>query len=434
MPTPRDRQARVATWAAFFVQGLCFATLLTHVTDLQRAFGLSDGDLTLVLLLVPLIAGVGSVTAAPLAARYGSAPVLRLSQLAVCAVVVLMGWNGQLAGLYALSAAFGLFVGAVDAAMNMQAVAVERRYGMSVLTGFHAVWSIGSMLGAGLNSAFSALGVDLVWAFSVPVVLGALVSLALLPRLYGAAEERAPQRASAEDTAALTATDTAAHTAKDPAKDPAVLTGEHAGEGAPAGSPAPEAAAPARVPWRPIIPLCLAMAFLYVGDAAISNYSTVYMEKALAASGWLVPLAYFAYQAAMLLARVPGDLAVRRHGPAPVVRAGAVVGALGALGVVVAPGPVVAILAFGLVGVGLSVIAPQSFSAAGRLGAGAETAIARVNLFNYVGFVVGAAVVGTINDTVDVRVAFVPAVVLTALIVPLAGGFRLRTATAPAIS
>ncbi|GGS65869.1 MFS transporter [Planobispora rosea] len=384
VPTPRDRQARVATWAAFFVQGLCFATLLTHVTDLQRRFELSDGDLTLVLLLVPVIAGVGSAAAGFLAARYGSALVLRISQLAVCVIVVLLGWNGGLTGLYLLSAAFGLAVGAVDATMNMQAVAVERTYGMSVLTGFHAVWSVGSMLGAGANSAFSALGVDLGWSFTVPVVIGAVISLAMLPRLYGREEERAT--AQAVETAA------------------------------------------ARVPWRPIIPLCLAMAFLYVGDAAVSNYSTVYMEGALAATGWLVPFAYFAYQAAMLLARIPGDLAVRRYGPAPVVRLGAVAAALGLLGVVVAPGPLVAVVSFGLVGVGLSIIAPQSFSAAGRLGAGAETAIARVNLFNYVGFVVGAAAVGTINDLVNVRVAFIPAAVLVVLIVFLARGFQPRAA------
>ncbi|WP_084781092.1 MFS transporter [Planobispora rosea] len=384
MPTPRDRQARVATWAAFFVQGLCFATLLTHVTDLQRRFELSDGDLTLVLLLVPVIAGVGSAAAGFLAARYGSAPVLRISQLAVCVIVVLLGWNGGLTGLYLLSAAFGLAVGAVDATMNMQAVAVERTYGMSVLTGFHAVWSVGSMLGAGANSAFSALGVDLGWSFTVPVVIGAVISLAMLPRLYGREEERAT--AQAVETAA------------------------------------------ARVPWRPIIPLCLAMAFLYVGDAAVSNYSTVYMEGALAATGWLVPFAYFAYQAAMLFARIPGDLAVRRYGPAPVVRLGAVAAALGLLGVVVAPGSLVAVVSFGLVGVGLSIIAPQSFSAAGRLGAGAETAIARVNLFNYVGFVVGAAAVGTINDLVNVRVAFIPAAVLVVLIVFLARGFQPRAA------
>ncbi|MFI6455290.1 MFS transporter [Streptosporangium amethystogenes] len=369
----------MATWAAFFVQGLCFATLLTHVIDLQHKFGLSDGDLTLVLLLVPVIAGAGSAVAGPLASRYGSAPILRVSQVGVCVIVALSGWNGQLAGLYALSAAFGLFVGAVDAAMNMQAVAVERRYGMSVLTGFHAVWSVGSMLGAGFNSAFSALGVELGWSFSVPALIGAVISVVMLPRLYGRDAERA---------------------------------GEQAAQMA------------ARVPWRPIIPLCLAMAFLYVGDAAVSNYSTIYMEKALAASGWLVPFAYLVYQATMLLARVPGDLAVRRYGPAPVVRAGAVIAAVGTLGVVVAPGVVVAVVSFGLVGVGLSIIAPQSFSAAGRLGAGAETAIARVNMFNYVGFLVGAAVVGTLNDEVNVRVAFLPAVLLVALIVFLARGFQ----------
>ncbi|MEU8378164.1 MFS transporter [Streptosporangium sp. NPDC048865] len=379
MPTPRDRQARVATWAAFFVQGLCLATLLTHVIDLQHRFGLSDGDLTLVLLLVPVIAGVGSAVAGFLASRYGSAPVLRISQAGVCTAVILSGWNDRLIGLYALSAVFGLFLGAVDAAMNMQAVAVERRYGMSVLTGFHAVWSVGSMLGAGLNSVFSGLGLELRWSFSVPALIGAAISVVMLPRLYGREEERSTERA---------------------------------------------AQAEARVPWRPVLPLCLAMAFLYVGDAAVSNYGTVYMEKALAASGWLVPFAYFVYQATMLLARVPGDFAVRRYGPAPVVRVGAVIAAVGTLGVVVAPGVAVAVVSFGLVGVGLSVIAPQSFSAAGRLGAGAETAIARVNMFNYVGFLVGAAVVGTLNDTVGIRVAFVPAAVLVVLIVFLARGFR----------
>ncbi|MDP9865099.1 MULTISPECIES: MFS transporter [Streptosporangium] len=385
MPTPRDRQARVATWAAFFVQGLCFATLLTHVIDLQHRFGLSDGDLTLVLLLVPVIAGVGSVVAGPLAAKYGSGPVLRISQVGVCMVVALVGWNTQLIGLYLLSAVFGLFVGAVDAAMNMQAVAVERRYGMSVLTGFHAVWSVGSMLGAGFNSAFSAFGTGLGWSFSVPVAIGAAISVIMLPRLYDRDGERATARA----------------------------------------------AQTARVPWRPIIPLCLAMAFLYVGDAAVSNYSTLYMESALSASGWLVPFAYLVYQAAMLLARVPGDFAVRRYGPAPVVRVGAVIAAVGTLGVVAAPGVTSAVLSFGLIGVGLSVIAPQSFSAAGRLGAGAETAIARVNVFNYVGFLVGAAVVGTVNDTMDARAAFVPAAVLVALIVPLARGFQPKPELVP---
>ena len=51
----------MATSAAFFVQGLCFAVVVTRVSVLQSKFHLSNGQLTLVLLIVPVIAGVGSV-------------------------------------------------------------------------------------------------------------------------------------------------------------------------------------------------------------------------------------------------------------------------------------------------------------------------------------------------------------------------------------
>ena len=57
----RDRRGRVATATAFFVQGLCFAVVVTRVSVLQDKFHLSNGQLTIVLLIVPVIAGVGSV-------------------------------------------------------------------------------------------------------------------------------------------------------------------------------------------------------------------------------------------------------------------------------------------------------------------------------------------------------------------------------------
>jgi MFS family permease len=199
--------------------------------------------------------------------------------------------------------------------------------------------------------------------------------------------------------------------------------------------PAEPAAAPGtRFPWRPIVPLCLAMAFLYVGDAAISNFGSVYMDQVLSASAAVIPLALGAYQATTFVVRVGGDLAVRRYGPAAIVRAGGLLAALGLAGVVFAPNEPVAIVAFGLTGVGLSVIAPQSFSAAGRLDpAGTGVAIARVNLFNYVGFIVGAALVGGVADAVDYRVAFACPLVLAATIIALAPGFqRTRSSAVPA--
>ncbi|WP_043631447.1 MFS transporter [Nonomuraea candida] len=382
MPSSRDRQARVATSVVYAVQGLSFASLLIQVAALQAKHQLDEGTLTLLLLIVPVFAGVGSVAAGALAARYGSKALLRAAQPVVAVAVVLAGLAPDVPLLVPVLLLFGLAVGAVDAGMNMQGVAVERRYGLPVLNGFHCVWSVLSMAGALWASAAAELPLPLIMA--VPMVLAVAGSLYAGPGLCTPEEERAG----------------------------AARTGDE------------KAAAASRFPWRPIVPLCLAMGFLYVGDAAVSNFSTVFMKDVLVAEPWVIPLAYVAYQATTLAVRLGGDFAVRRYGPAAIVRIGGVIATLGFLGVVLAPNQPLGIVAFGLTGVGLAVVAPQSFSAAGRLDpAGTGVAIARVNLFNYVGFIVGAALVGGLADAVDMRVAFAAPLVLAAAIVALAPGF-----------
>ncbi|WP_248961607.1 MFS transporter [Sphaerisporangium perillae] len=421
MPTPRDRRARLATFAVFFVQGLTFATLLTQVAALQKKHGLSDGELSILLLVVPVIAGAGSVLAGEIAKRYGSRWVLRVAQPFAGLAVVLAGLAGNVPQLVGANVLFGLCLGAVDAGMNMQAVTVERRYGRAVLTGFHALWSAAAVIGAVWASAAGGMGLDLPATFAVAMVAGVAIAVVAGPTLCSAEEEHADPAAGA-----VPASEHAATTAD------AVLGRESAtaaGDGretAAAGS----GAAKARFPWRPILPLCLAMAFLYVGDASISNFGSVYMDKIMHATAAVVPLALGAYQATTFLVRIGGDLAVRKYGPAAIVRAGGALAALGFAGIVAAPNEPLAIVAFGITGVGLSVVAPQSFSAAGRLDpAGTGVAIARVNMFNYVGFIVGAALVGGIADAANYQVAFAAPLVLAAAIVLLARGFQPKVRT-----
>ncbi|WP_157249448.1 MFS transporter [Nonomuraea typhae] len=383
MTTPRNRMARTGTFLAFAVQGLCFATLLTQVAAIKGKHGLDEGELTLLLLIVPVLAGLGSVGAGVLAARMGSKRLLRLAQPVVAAAVVLAGFAPNVPVLLVALLVFGLGVGAVDAGMNMQGVAVERRYGRPVLNGFHCVWSVAGLAGA-LWAAALATTLNLSLTMALPMILAVAGSLIAGPLLCTPEEEKTSE---------------------------------------------PATKATGRFPWKPIIPLCLAMAFLYVGDAAVSNFSTVYMQDVLAASASVVPLAYAAYQATTLLVRLAGDVAVRRYGPAAIVRIGGAIAALGFAGVVLAPSQPVAVIAFGLTGVGLSVVAPQSFSAAGRLDpAGTGVAIARVNLFNYVGFIVGAALVGGLAEAVNMQVAFAAPLVLAAAIVALAPGFAPKPA------
>ncbi|MFI7636568.1 MFS transporter [Nonomuraea sp. NPDC049400] len=381
MPSSRDRQARIATYVVYAVQGLSFASLLIQVANLQAKHGLSEGALTLLLLIVPVFAGVGSVAAGTFAARFGSKLLLRVAQPVVAVAVVLAGLAPSVPLLVPVLLLFGVAVGAVDAGMNMQGVAVERRYGVQVLNGFHCVWSALSVLGAAWASVAADLPLPLI--MSIPMVLAVAGSLVSGRDLYTPEEEKV--------------------------------------EDAPAG------AATGRFPWRPIIPLCLAMGFLYVGDAAVSNFNTLFMKNVLQASAQVIPLAYAAYQATTLAVRLGGDFAVRRYGPAAIVRIGGVIATLGFLGVVLAPNQPLAIVAFGLTGVGLSVVAPQSFSAAGKLDpAGTGVAIARVNLFNYIGFIVGAALVGGIADAADMRWAFAAPLVLAGVIIVLAPGFEPR--------
>ncbi|MEV4081719.1 MFS transporter [Nonomuraea fuscirosea] len=379
MPSLRDRQARIATYAVFAVQGLSLATLLVQIANLQTKHHLDEGSLTLLLLIVPVFAGVGSVGAGAFAARFGSRLLLRIAQPAVAAAVALTGFAPQVVLLVPALLVYALALGAVDAGMNMQGVAVERRYGLHVLNGFHCVWSALSMAGALWASAAAAAHLPLELIMTLPMLLAVAGSLVFGRSLYTPAEEK-PETGSVH------------------------LDG---------------------FPWRPIIPLCLAMAFLYVGDAAVSNFNTVYMQDVLTAEAWVIPLAYAAYQATTLAVRLGGDLAVRRFGPAAIVRAGGVIATLGFAWIVLAPNQVLGLVAFGVTGVGLAVVAPQSFSAAGRLDpAGTGVAIARVNLFNYVGFIVGAALVGGLADAVNMRVAFAAPLVLAAAIILLAPGFE----------
>ncbi|MFF4236427.1 MFS transporter [Actinomadura geliboluensis] len=384
--TVRDRQARSAAYTAFAVQGLCFASLVTQVPQIQKAHHLSDATLSLVLLMVPLVAGVGSVASGALFQRFGSGPVLRVSQPAVAVVIALIGLTGDNdVALYAAVAAFGLFVGAVDASMNAQAIAVERRYGLSLITGFYAVWSVAGILGGLWASLSNKIDLPLSACFAIAAAAGIAGSLATGHRLYRRAEE---------------------------------------GD----GPTAEELKAAGRsVPWRPILVVGAAMAVAYLADSAISSYGAKYLDDELSASDWVAPLGYVAYQITMVVSRALADLAVRRSGAVRVVRIGGLVGIVGMAGVVAAPNAAVAIAAFALAGLGLSVIAPVSFSAAGRVDpTGLGVAVARVNIFNYVGFVLGAAVVGAIaplSADHGLRIAFIIPTALILVVFATAKGF-----------
>jgi MFS family permease len=376
----RDRSARTAVATAYAVQGLCFAGLLTQVPALQRRFAFTDGELSLVLLAVPVVAGIGSVLAGLLAPRLGSAAVLRAGGPLVCASIVGAGAVGSRGGLYAVLVAVGLGLGLVDASMNMQGVAVQRRYGRPLLASLHGVWSVGGIAGALATALTARLGWSTLASLTAVGALGLVASLAAGPLLLRPAEESAP----ADDVAVV-------------------------------------------IPWRPLVAVGVAMMLAFIADSAASNWSAVYLSRQLHATPAVAPLGLAAYQTCMVLGRAFADRLARRYGPVRSVAFGASVGAAGLALVAVADRAVLGVAGFALLGLGMCVVVPQSFSAAGRLDpTGSGVAVARVNLFNYAGFVVGAALVGVLAEGGGLRLAFAVPAALALGIVALAGSFGVR--------
>ncbi|GJF05685.1 MFS transporter [Pseudonocardia sp. D17] len=376
--TSRLRRARLGVAAAFAAQGFLFAVLLTHLPQFEERHHIDDATVTLVVLGVSLLAGVGSVVAEAIARRHGSAVALTVGLVTIVGATVAVALAPDLAVLFAGFGCYGLGVGAVDAGSNMQAVAVQRGYGRSILTSFHAVWSGAGILGALWVALGERLGMSpaagLLIAAAAAAVLAVVARHGILP-----------------------------------------------GRELPVAGPDPAAAA---VPWRPVLLLGSAMACFYVADAGVSNWSALYLHDLLGAAAGTAALGFAAYQGAALASRAAGDHLVRRIGAVATVRLGAFVGIGGFLLAVLAPNAGLAIAGFALVGLGLPVVAPLCFSAAGALAPGATDAVvARVNIFNYLGAVIGGVAVGAVGTIVDLRVGFVVPLVLAVALVVLARGF-----------
>ncbi|WP_435643223.1 MFS transporter [Streptomyces sp. H49] len=362
------RRGRASLAFGFFAQGVTFALLVTRIPAIQDRYGISDALLPVFLAAVPVLAGAGSVATEQLVKRVRPSRLLRWSQPVVLLALLGTGagGQGQLAAVAVALGVFGLAVGALDASMNMLGVSLQRAYGRSIMLSFHAAYSLGGIVGASLAWAGAHWQLAL-WVSYLPVVAVLL---------------------------------------------PATLVGSR---GYVDGDPAPvaEGSGGGGVVFRLLLPLCLVMTFAYIGDSTVSNWSAKYLKDVLGGSEQLATVPYNVYMVTTLAGRALGDFGVRRFGAVAVVRLGALLAAGGFAVVATAPGAWLGMLGFTLLGLGLCVLVPQTFAAAGRLFPGAsDAAVARLNIFNYVGFLVGSPLVGAVGDAWSYRGAMLLPMVL----------------------
>ena len=385
-PTQALRRTRLAVAAGFFLQGLVFAAIVTQVPTLKDKIGLGDGDVTILLVLVAVVSGFGSVFAGTIAERRTSSVALRTGLMTIALGALLVGLAPNKPLLIAAFVLYGLGIGGVDASMNMQGVRVQAAYGRSVMANFHGVWSVAGIAGALYASGVTKLDIPL--GVSLAVIAAFTLAIALLASHFFVEAREVEVGLSGQDL---------------------------------------------DVPCRPILLFGLVILVFYAADTGILTWSSVYLHDALDATKSVAPLAFAAYEAGAIVSRFGGDFLVRRRGDVFVVRLGTAIGVAGLVGVVAAPAPPLAIASFFVVGLGLAILVPLSFAAiAGAVGPGAvDVAIARLNIANYLGAILGGALIGAAASTHHLRWAFVIPLVIVPLVLLVAKEFRAADVAEP---
>ncbi len=381
-PPPAVVRATRSVYGVFALAGAAIASLLSRVPQVRDLLGLRPGALGVVLLMTAIGALLALPTSGLVVDRVGPArtvagmAVLATGGVAVAAVGSEVGPVVVGIGMFA----FGFGNAQWDVAMNVEAAAVEQHLGRSVMSRFHAAFSLGTVAGALGGVVMNALGI-------APVVHLPVVAVLVLVGVEVSVRGFLPVDAS--------------------------------------GPPAEHGPGPLRGWAEPrtvligVFVLCMAFAEGtandWLGIAAIDGYG---------ASDATGSVAFVLFVASMTVGRWFGPGTLDRCGRVPVLRGGALLALVGVLAVVLGPTTGVALVGVVLWGLGTALGFPTGMSAAADDPARAAGRVSTVATIGYVAFLAGPSLIGTIGDHTGVRRALAVTAVLLGVGAAIASSTR----------
>jgi MFS family permease len=344
---------RIGVSLLFLMNGFMIGAWAPKIPEFAARLALSEKSLGVMI----LIFGLGSIVMMPIAgsqiARFGSSTVSKVTAVLLTPTLLLLSLVGSIwSGAVALFL-FGGLIGAMDVAMNANAVATEKGMRRAIMSSCHAFWSLGGLLGASTGGfLIERIGV-LPHGLFVTIAAAVMVIAAWRMVLHDAPHP--------EERAAGT------------------------GRGLPS-SP---------LPWL----LGIMALFCMIPEGSILDWGALYMRNELSASLTLSGFAFAAFSFTMAAMRFAGDLIRDRFGAVNTLRVCGVIAMLGMLTIGFATSSTMAIAGFALAGIGISNIVPILFSAAGNLpGMAAGVSLSVVTTMGYSGILVAPSAIGFIAE------------------------------------
>ncbi|WP_430479039.1 MFS transporter [Streptomyces sp. P11-1] len=398
----RTRRWRAALFLFMLATGVSMASWVARTPAVRDALDVSTGAMGLVLFGLSVGSMAGVLVSGGLVRRHGGRTVITFGAGLLVAGLLVIAGGAALevsGGVFGGLALFGAGLGLAEVAFNIEGAAVERTVGRPVLPVLHGCFSLGTVVGALLGMGLTAVRFPVGWhlaAVAVAVAAAGIRTVRAIPP--GTGREDAEPRA-----------------------------GERAGAGG----------------WRAQVEvwrdrrlvliglIVLAMAF---AEGSANDWLPLLMVDGHGTSATAGSLTFMLFAVAMTTGRFAGGPLLVRYGPAAVVRASAVVAAVGVALVVFSSSALLAGAAVVLWGLGASLGFPVTVSAAGE-GEGERDASARVaavSTAGYAAFLVGPPSLGFLADHVGLRAAMIVVLVLLGGAALITGALRRRTATSVA--
>lgn len=352
-------------------------SFVARIPDIKAHLEISNSTLGIVLLFSSVGVFLALGPSGKLSAKHGSAPIAFWATIALSIAIALLGFVFNIAWFCFSLFLYGFTLAFQDVAMNSHAVALEHKSGKRMMSVFHGMFSVGGLMGGALGGIFSQAKISF---FVQALIVGGLIALV-------------------------------------------ALYAKH--RWLPADADKHEFAREGKIKKRPgllwvlgFFGFCAALS-----EGAAGDWGGILSRETFHSSHFVSVLPYIAFSATMVLGRFSGDRLAHTFGAPKILSAAGAIASLGlAIGLLVGSSFGVVVGWFFL-GMGLSVVIPLLFSAAGTIAAtrfkgqiAPSQAVAIVSGISYFGFIVGPPTLGYVADLIQLRWAMFVVVVLVAFL------------------
>lgn len=358
-PKYSAKQIRLAVSLFYFTTGLVFSSWASRIPTIKNNLSISEGELGMLLLVMPIGEIATMALVGKLIASYGSKTIFKIGILSYAATLILIAIAPSFWTLAIVLTVFGICSNACNISINTQGVDVEKIYNRSIMSSFHGAWSLAGFTGALIGLGLMYFNIQTLTHFILIFVIIAIIFFTQQKFLIESESEKLEEN-------------------KGFVKPDKIL---------------------------------LQLGFIgFLGmatEGTMFDWSGVYFHEIVKAPERLVTLGYAAFMVMMALGRFVGDRFIERYGKKRILQISGILMGSGLLISVFFPSLVICTMAFMLVGIGVACTVPTVYSVAGQhktINPG--VALAMVSSISFLGFLMGPPLIGYIAELFDLRYSY----------------------------